>query len=311
MNILNTVLPVFLVIALGAILRKSHFITADFVTGINKFAYRIGLPCLLFYKMSTATYDYSIAGKVFAVVLGGLIACAVIGIIIAWLFKLPSKQAGAFVQGAFRGNLAYIGLPIVLYSFSDFSQITSSETETIGVLVLSLIVPVYNISAVTTLLVSQHQMNFKSFLNVLKQIGTNPLIIACVSGIAYASIFDSLPITIGRSFNALGQVALPMALIGIGATLIEEKLYGKIKFAIIAAAIKTTIAPLSGLLTIPLLGLSDNNAKMAMIFLACPTAISSYVLADQLGSDKRTASMIVILSTLFSLISLSIVVSCY
>ena len=65
MHIINTLLPVFLIIALGALLRKTKFVSAEFVAGLNRLVYWVALPCLLFYKLATASYDYQVAGKTF------------------------------------------------------------------------------------------------------------------------------------------------------------------------------------------------------------------------------------------------------
>ena len=75
MNIINTIMPVFLVIGVGACLRRTGFLSAEFVKRLMRLVYWVGLPCLLFYKTAGASYDYQAAGKTFLVVLIGMFAC--------------------------------------------------------------------------------------------------------------------------------------------------------------------------------------------------------------------------------------------
>ena len=75
MYVINTLAPVFLVIALGALLRRSGLLSADLVGGITRLAYWVGLPALLFYKIATAPQiDFAVGGA-FVISLIGTLAC--------------------------------------------------------------------------------------------------------------------------------------------------------------------------------------------------------------------------------------------
>ena len=60
------------------------------------------------------------------------------------------------------------------------------------------------------------------------------------------------------------------------------------------------------------LGLSPIETRVALIYLACPTAAASYVMAQQLGSDDKLASSIIVVSTIlaFPVLALSLWVTC-
>jgi len=311
MHIINTVFPVFLIIALGAQLRKGGFISAGFVDGLNRLVYWVALPSLLFYKIATASYDYQVAGKTFLVVLAGMLACIAAGYIVAAVMRVPSAATGTLVQGAFRGNLLYVGLPIIIYSFAGSGNSNPAEIEAVAILVLAPIVPAYNIAAVLVLLASRQKLDRNVPVKIFRQIITNPLIIACVGGVLYSLIFPALPIVIVRACSAVGQIALPLALIGVGAALVQGKIVGRRSSAFAASVIKIVLAPAAGFVAARLLGLGPAETKVGLLFLACPTATISYIMAGQLGGDEQLSAAIVLVSTILSIVSLSLIVGLF
>lgn len=309
MHIINTLAPVFVIIALGAVLRKSRFLSAQLIEGLNQLVYWVGLPCLLFYKIATADYDFQTAGKTFIVVLGSTAVCIVIAYIMAAVLKLPAVSTGTFVQGSFRGNLLYIGLSIVIYGFAGAENAT--RMQNIAVIVLALMVPVYNMAAVVVLLASQHRIDRNLPAKLFWPLITNPFFIACLCGICYSVFFDTLPLVVNRTLNAVGQIALPLALLAIGGTLAQGSLSGNRSFAFAASIIKVAFAPVIGFFIAALIGLGAGETRVALIYLACPTAVISYVMAEQLAGDSKLAAAIVLLSTIVSVISLALVVALF
>lgn len=304
MHVINVLIPVFLIIAVGALLRKTNFLTEEWTKGLVRLVYWVGLPSLLFYKIATASYDYRIAGKTYAVVMAGMIACITLGYIVAVFLRIPGRNIGSFVQGSFRGNTVFIGLPILIYSFGE-----NAGPQAIAVLVIALIVPAYNLSAIIMLLASQHKIDRTVPVKIAKQIITNPLIIATIAGLLYAQFFSQMPFFLSRTCTAMGQMALPLALLGIGAALVQEGFISGGLLAIAASIIKIAMGPLVGFAVAKWMGLGANETRIALIFLACPTAAASYVLTDQLGGDRGLSAKIVATSSVLSIISLSVVLA--
>ena len=54
MHVLDTLAPVFAVIALGAALRRTGFVSDELLRGLNRVVYWVALPALLFGKIATA-----------------------------------------------------------------------------------------------------------------------------------------------------------------------------------------------------------------------------------------------------------------
>jgi predicted permease len=73
---------------------------------------------------------------------------------------------------------------------------------------------------------------------------------------------------------------------------------------LVCAVLKGLISPLLGLLSAILLGLDALEARIAIVYLATPTAIASFVLAGQFGSNEKLAATSIIVSTFVSIVSL-------
>ncbi len=312
MHIINTISPVFLLIALGLFLRLAGFISEEFARSLNRLAYWVGLPCLLFYKVASAEHDFASAGKTFLVVFSATIVSVIAAYLAALVMRVPVASWGTLVQGAHRGNLAYIGLAVVIYSLSDTSSPDAASTEAIAILVIAMIVPVFNVISVSTLLFSKHALDSQIIARIIRGIITNPLIIACICGLLYSFAFDSLPLAFARSLNALGKMSLPVALLAIGASLAGKKIVCEnFKPAMTASIIKTFFAPLIGYLAGLSIGLAPGEMLVAMILLASPTAVASYVMTQEIGGNSALSARIVIISTILSAASLALAVGLF
>ena len=309
MHIINTLAPVFLLIALGAVLKKTNFFSTDFVDGLSRLAYWVGLPCILFYKVATATYDFSTAGRTYLVFLSGMLAALFVSYLVAWLMSIPFKTIGTFVQGSFQGNLNFIGFAVILYSLANSNLPNAAYLEGLAAIVLVLAVLSNNAAAVIVLLISQHNFGFRSVIPIIKGLFTNPLIVASLLGLIYSFFFSTLPTPIYVTFDAIGQVALPAALLAIGATLIESKITANFSRAFAATLIKIMVAPLVGIAVASMLNIGSDEKIIPLILLASPTAVASYILSGRLGGKPELSTAIIVVSTLFSMASLAAILA--
>ena len=107
-------------------------------------------------------------------------------------------------------------------------------------------------------------------------------------------------------------MALPLALLGIGATLAERKHVTEgVGVALSASIIKIVVSPLAGFFVAGFVGLGGGELRIALIMLACPTAIASFVLTEELGGDGPLAARIVVISSVLSAVSLAVVVGLF
>lgn len=308
MQILDSLAPVFLLIALGSILVRSGFLQKEFLRGLNDLAYWVGLPAVIFLEIARADLEtggfWSVLG-----VFGGGTAVAIGG---SWIairaLRLPRVSQGTFIQAGFRGNLAFIGLPVVLFAFGDAAGAHREQTLAAAVLVLAPILIAYNVVSVFVLCASHSGDAGDLMKRTVRQVATNPLILASIGGLMAALLGISFPTFLNRSLEALSRLALPLALICIGGSLVIVPVKSRLSTATTASLVKVALAPAAGLAIGLVFGVNRPLMLVAMIYLACPTAAASYVLARQLGGDEALAASSVVISTVLSLVSLAAVV---
>jgi predicted permease len=307
-TLISSLLPICLVIALGAGLRASGFLSEGFFAGMNRLCYWIALPVLLVHKLAGASLQGESALRICAALIIATVGCVLVGYAAALAIRLPSRSLGAFVQSAFRGNLVYVGLPVILYSLAPSGGPSGDSVQSTAIVAVAPLIAVYNMLSVLVLSLHGSHENRPPAARVIKQIATNPLIVACLIGMALCLSGVTLPSVANRTLQLVGQVALPLALLAIGSSLTLDRIRGNLVASIVATTIKVAVAPSIGYGIAVSLGLAESEMCIALVYLACPTAAVSYIMAGQLGGDEVLSGSAVVLSTIASLASLSVVV---
>jgi len=308
MHVFNSLAPVALIIALGAFLLKTGFLTETDLNKLNRLTFWVGLPCLLFYKIASAHYNLQTAGHIMLVVVIGMIGVLILGYLSAWLLRVPVRAVGTFVQASFRGNLAFIGLPVLIYTSAHLPGM-DGKVEMLGILVIAPMVPIYNLLSVIVLLASRQKSEWGSLKKFFQPMIANPLVIASLAGGVFVLIDWELPLALARALEAVSHIALPLALICIGGALAAAEFKESLGFAMTASFLKVAAAPIIGFYAARLLNLSPIETRIALIYLACPTAAAAYVLTNQIGGDDALAASTVVISTVLGMISLGVVVA--
>lgn len=310
-EVVTVLLPIFAVMALGGGLRYGGFAPRQFFSETNRLVYWIALPAYLFLKSAESELQGDAAGRVFAVLFGAMVLTILLAYAVARVLRLPPRSASAFVQGSYRSNLAYVGLPIVLLAVASRGEGQAAELQALGVISIALLTPIYNFVAVFVLLAG-HEGSREQLPRRLRELSlrliTNPLILSCAAGLAVMALGWTLPLPLRETLAIIGAMTTPLALLGIGAALSFSTLRAYARNATVAALIKTVAAPMLGLAIAAWLGLSPIETRMALIFLACPTAAASYVMAQQLGADDGLTANIIALTTLTTIPALIVVV---
>ena len=288
-DVINIVLPVFLIIGLGFGIRRAGLVDDSFFEQTNRLVFYICLPLLLFYKIGTADFSSS-----FKPALVLTTSCAVgCCFVLAWFYgrwqKYPPPVQGAFCQGAFRGNLAYIGLAIVFNAYGD-AGLTRA-----GVL-LGFLVPVLNLFAILAL-VLPHQGQKNSLASISRQILLNPLIIASLAGIGWSFFRLPMPTVADRALTIATAMTLPLALLSIGGSFSLDRLRGDIKKTTLAVTFKLAVLPLLTALLMLAANITGLDFGVGLLMAGAPTAVATYIMADKMGGDGELAGSIVVLAT--------------
>lgn len=298
--VLNSIFPVFALIILGYLLKKFSLTNDAFLKTSDRLVYFIFFPALLFWKIGGASsiiIDWLFCGAVIsAIIIVYLLSCIAIKV-----FNISAYQAGTFSQSCYRFN-TYIGMAIILNALGD------KGVKHFGILI-GFAIPLINLLAVSTLIwFSGKDFNAAQRSRItIKAVGSNPLILACIAGILYARFINYFPVFVDNAFNLTTFITLPLALLSIGGALTLKNFKQHFKLSLIASVVKLVLLPLIGYVLMKKFNIALLPFKVGMIFFALPTSTAIYVLSSQLNSDTRLASASIVLSTIFSFISLSLI----
>ncbi len=304
MSVLAIVLPVFLVIALGVVLTRSRFIGAGLIGELNRLTYFVGLPAYLFSSISSAAMGGGRAMTVFGVMGGATVLALGVAYLVAKVRGVPAESCGSFLHAAIRGNLAYVGLPVISLALAARG---AGAAWPIAPLAMAPLTVIANALGVLLLLVGHGKPGPGALRTLAWQLATNPLLLSSLAGAAVAASGLTLPMWLAQSIAVTGQMALPLALLCIGGSLVTMPLRGKRTQAVLASVLKVGVTPLLGWPLARWIGLTPDETLIALLFLATPTAAASFTLAGKLGGDEALAATSVVASTLLSIVSLTVV----
>jgi predicted permease len=308
-QVLNTLLPVFLVIALGYGLARRGFLSQAFLHELNRLVFWVCLPALIVEKLSAATEIPGGTGRILLVFSLSTLAVIVLGFIVARILGLKHRQTGTFVQAAFRGNLAYAGIPLILFALQDSPPelVASTMAQTLFVFAPTMLL--YNAAAVI-LLARDHESSLRANLSdICVKVAKNPLILASILGVILFFLPFQMPRFLLNSLALTGQVAAPAALLCVGGSMAYVSMQGRYRSATAAALLKVVAVPcIAYLIALPF-HLSGTPLLVLLILSATPTAVASYIMAKEMNGDEALASGAIILSTILSMPALAVILA--
>ena len=297
--ITNVVLPVFLLVFVGIILKLLKVIDDGFVKLTSDFVFKVSLPALLFFKLYDVDLSRALDLRMILLILGGTVIVYYVAKFIALSLKLPPENEGVFIQGAFRSNYAIVGLAIILRMFGPDAVAKAS-------FYLLFALPLYNFLGVWVLKMVHNRDSKMDFSQIAKDIMLNPLILSVIIAIPFSIIQLRLPDAIETTGNYLSEIALPLALLGIGGSINIKSVREASGLAFGSSVIKNIVSPIIASVAAFYLGIRGDDLGIIFIIFACPTAIASFIMAASLKGNIRLAGNIVIISTLGSLLTMTV-----
>jgi len=303
--IFNILFPVLSIIVMGFFIGRAGIFEIDFFAGINRLVYRYGLAPLLFVKTASMKINFSEAIK-YSGSLILLISCLIIiSMVVALVLKMPAKMRGAFMHCSIRGNFAYVGLPIILYSFTGSG--IEDKAMALAVVIITPAILFQNVSSIIIMIYHGKDREDRGVLSIALSIFKDPLIMGCTLGFTLNILGTPIPYAVIRTGESLGNMALPLALIGIGATIDLKLLRGALAPPIIAAFIKTFLSPVLMYIILYFFDIpvKSTAGSILMLISATSTAVSSYIVTLNYDGDGNLAGSTIIISSFASLLSLS------
>lgn len=291
----NAVLPMCLIMALGYGTRRLGWIRREEISAINKIAFRIFLPCLLYYNVYCSDLSGSFDPLLMAYAVGGVLLT--FGLSLGYTLlteKLPERR-GVMIQGMFRSNYVIMGIPVAT------ALLGADQLGTVSILI-AVVVPLFNMLSVIVLEVFRGQK--PKPLHILGQIAKNPLVIGSVLGILTLAAGIRLPHILEQTIQNISAIASPLQLFLLGAFFQFSGLKTYRRELVTVSAAKLIVAPGLFLGLGALLGFRGVAFVSLIGVFASPTAVNSFTMAQQMGGDAELAGDIVVTTSAVSILTM-------
>lgn len=323
MTAANAVLPIVLLILLGYVLKRRGWLPEAFLTTGNKLVFAVCLPATMFVNV------YSIGS--FQALHWDVIGYCVVMVLLLFLLGLATAMAstkqinrrGVMVQCVFRSNFAIIGLPLA-------AAVGGVEAEAVAAVISAFVVPVFNILAVISLEMFNNGEKGHQLRGVLLGIAKNPMILGVLAGFAALllrhvqvlawgeaifTVEEQLPFAY-KVLTQLKNCTTPLALIVMGGQFEFSAAKGMLKEIMVGTAWRIVLAPLLGVgvavllsQTTEVFSFGPNTYPALVALFGSPVAVSSAVMARQMGGDGQLATQYVVWSSILSVVTVFLLIS--
>jgi len=288
---IEAVLPLFILMSIGLIIKKAKVLTPEEIKHFNHMVFLVFFPEMMFASL----YGKNIADaiNVKLIIFGVAMVFLIYFIAMAVVMPIEKTQEsrGAMIQAIYRSNFVIMGLPIA-------SNICGSSNLAVTAMMVAIIVPLYNVLAVITLEVFRGGKPKLS--HILVQLAKNPLLIGAACGIIAIVTGLQLPKVIENVVFDMSDVATPLAVIILGASISRQSIERCRRDLIICVVGRLGVAPAIGLTLAALLGFRGVAFVTLIAIFASPTAVSSFTMAESMDSDGELAGNCVVFSTALS-----------
>ncbi len=310
--ILEATVPIFLLIAVGAVLQKilperpqtSELMCelglgscVSWTSVLNKFALYLALPALILHSLATTDTQQLLSFELIVFNTVVLVVYVTTLYLILSKLELSVELRNAYFFGAFFGTVAYIGFPFV-------QSIFTSAQGTVSILVAIHVTVAFSLGLYFLERSSQEEYHLSDTLFYLIK---NPLIWAVVLGI-FLLLFDfTLPKVVSDAIQMLANSASPVVLVAIGTFITKNWPLQNLNHAITITGLKIILMPLVfslGLFYFP----ASKEITISILEAGMSVALTNFALSEMYPMDQHTISSSIIISVILSMVTLPLLV---
>ena len=289
---LEIVLPLFLLMALGYVIKLTGMMNETSVKQVNKVIFKIFLPLLVFCNIYNTEIAESFNSQLLLYAVSGVLIQFVLSLCLVVLLEKDNSRRGVMLQGMFRSNFVLFGIPISTALFGDTAAGLAS-------ILIAVIIPLYNVLAVISLeLFNGKRPNIGK---ILLGIVTNPLIIGSVLGVLFVVFQIPIPTPIYNTVHDLASISTPLAFVILGASFSFGDVGRYFKELAITLGAKLVVFPALFLGIALLLGFRNAPLAVLLTVFGSPIAVSSFTMAQQMGGDDKLAGQLVVFGSILSI----------
>ena len=305
-QIVDSVIPIFALIAIGWAAVTAGLLKRDIGEAISDFVFRLAVPVLMFRTIATGDYSGGSPWSLWTAYFTGVVVVWTVAHLIATRLLDRDARIGvvAGVSAGFANNV-FIGLPLVSHTLGE------AGTAAISIL-LAVHLPVMMIAGTLAMQRAERMVTGTApqsipalLATVLGNLARNPLVVGLACGILYR--LAGLPLAgLPRIVvDQIAGIAGPAALLSMGMAMRKYGLSGNLTAAAVTSALKLFLLPAAVYAASALVGLSPVWTAAMVLTASVPTGVNAYLIANHFGVGHGLASSTITLTTAFGVVTVS------
>lgn len=290
------VAPIVLLMLLGAILRRTKFLSESDVSCLAKLVYWMISPCILFRGALQLEMDWGSHANYAAAI---YLSAVVIGVLVFLFGRYVLRNYGGkvlpiSVLASFRCNSIMVGIPVVMLAMGEA-----------GIAPIAIYFAVteagYNLlSILGGELTRGEGGEMRGMMRkAVRGIATNPMLWASLSGLILSAFgFHRLPGPVDMVFTMIANMATGASVLMIGASLNLDSIRSNAIALLPDCAVRLLVHPALLYLCFLVFPVSDEIMKSAVIMTAAPAPNIAFVFAKGMGLNAEYAAGLIGMTTI-------------
>lgn len=296
-------LPFFALIGLGWLAGRLRMFPEAATEYLTRFVFYFALSAMLFRFAAQLSLGEIFDARFASAYLAGCLAVYLLVTLVARLRGLPMTEAAVEAQCAVIGNTGFLGVPLL-------TALLGARAAGPVLMVLSIDLIVFS-SVITLIITGAREGRISPRILHVLALGLlrNPMIVSMVAGLAVSALEWPLPAPVDEFLTILGAAATPGALFAIGASL-ATKSAERLSVALWLSFAKLVLHPAAiAVAALFLFSVGRQAAGVMIAAAALPVAGNVYILARHYGVAPNRVSAAILVSTVFSILTVSLVVA--
>ena len=302
LEVIGVTLPIFAVIAVGFFIKKKGIIKDQDVPFLNKLTYNFGLSSLVFLNIAENKLKEIFDVDILKVIFPTYFLFLIIVFLSFYFLKIKNKTKSAVIVSTFRSNMAFIGMPVLLYAYGSLATAKASIIIA-SLLPLNILFTAFFLRLLNIQDIKDRKTGIKK---LVIEIITDPVLIAAIAGLIISYFSYEIPAPIFKFFEILSGIAIPLALISIGASFKFSHIKSNIKYLSLISFGKLILMPLLSLVfSIFVFKVGKLDRDIICLLFAMPLAVATFIQSEKYNSDTDFVSSALITTTLISAVTIT------
>ena len=291
----GAVFPMVFYMALGAGVRRAGVVDEAFLNRLTAMVFKVFFPILMLKNIYWAeAADRTNLRFVLYALTSVLLLIALCMLLVPRVIHEDARR-GVVVQAIYRSNLTLFTIPLA-------QSVYGSGADLLISLLIALIIPLYNVSAIVIL--EYFRGGSASAKALARKIAANPLILGIVAGALLRVLRIPIPAIAEKPIRTLADLTTPLALFALGGTLHLTSVRKNRRILLPVFLLRMVLIPALSYGVTMLLPFTPMERFMLLMLFATPIATSSYPMAQSMGGDGSLAGELVALTNMGSVVTL-------